>query len=95
MYGVIASVKVKEGQTEEFEKVAGALAKSVASNEPDCKNFEVFKVRNAPGQYKILEIYTSKDAFKAHVGAPHFKDAQPKMEATFAEPMAVEMMEGI
>jgi len=95
MYGVIASVKVKEGQIEEFEKVVGALAKSVAADEPECKNFEVFKVRNAPGQYKILEIYNSKDAFKAHVGAAHFKDAQPKMEATFAEPMAVEMMEGI
>jgi quinol monooxygenase YgiN len=95
MYGVIASVKVKDGQVEEFEKVVGALARDVAANEPDNKTFEVFKVRNAPGQYKILEVYASKDAFKSHVGAAHFKDAQPRMEATFAEPMAVEMMEGL
>jgi (4S)-4-hydroxy-5-phosphonooxypentane-2,3-dione isomerase len=95
MYGVIALTKVKERQIEEFEKVAGVLAKSVAANEPDNKAFDVFKVRNAPGQYKIFEVYNSKDAFKAHVGTEHFKTAMPEMEATFAESMEGELLEGL
>jgi quinol monooxygenase YgiN len=95
MYGVIALMKVKESQIEEFEKAAGDLSRAVAANEPENRAFEVFKVRNAPGQYKILEVYTSKDAFKAHVGTDHFKAAMPKMEATFAEPMEGELLEGL
>ena len=95
MLGVIASVKVQEGKTEEFEAVVSDLAKAVAANEPDCTAFQVCKVRNAPGEYKILEIYRSKDAFKAHAKSEHFTAAVPKMEATFAAPMGVEILEGL
>ena len=95
MLGVIASVKVQEGKTEEFEAVISALASAVKANEPDCTTFQVCKVRNAPGEYKILEVYASKDAFKAHAKSAHFTDAVPKMEATFAQPMGVEILEGL
>jgi len=95
MYGVIALMTVKESQIDEFEKAVSELAKAVAANEPENRAFEVFKVRNTPGRYKLLEIYTSKDAFKVHVGSDHFKVAMPKMEATFAEPMEGELLEGL
>lgn len=95
MYGVIATCKVKEDKIAEFEAVVAALGAAVAKDEPENRGYNVFKVRNAPGPYKILEVYASKDGFKAHVAAAHFQAAQPKMEATFAEPMAVELMEGV
>jgi quinol monooxygenase YgiN len=95
MFGVIAVANVKESEIAQFEDVASQLARDVKANEAECATFQVFKIKGQAGGYKILEIYQSKDAFKAHVKSDHFVAAQPKMDACFETPMQVETLEGL
>lgn len=82
--GVIATLKVQEGKTAEFEAVFSDLAGQVRANEPGNKLYQVFKSRKEANTYVVMEIYADQAALDAHGKSDHFKAAGPKLGPTMA-----------
>jgi quinol monooxygenase YgiN len=72
MIGVVATIKVKDGQGAEFEKVAGELVKKVNANEPGCLLYALFKAEE-PNTYAFIERYKDQAAIEAHRATDHYK----------------------
>jgi len=72
MLGLVATLKVKEGQGAEFEKVASELVKKVKENEKGCLLYMLFKAEE-PNTYVFMERYADQAAVEAHRGTEHYK----------------------
>jgi quinol monooxygenase YgiN len=72
MLGVVATIKVKEGQGEEFEKVATELVKKVNENEKGCLLYQLYH-GDEPNTYVFMERYADDAAVEAHRASEHFK----------------------
>ncbi len=72
MLGTIATIKVKEGQGAEFEKVASELVKKVNENEKGCLMYALFKGEE-PNTYVFMERYADQAAVEAHRATEHYK----------------------
>lgn len=73
MIGVVAQLKVKSGEEKAFEEVAGKLVAAVNANEPGCKLYRLFKVRESESDYIFMEQYEDQAAVDAHRASDHFK----------------------
>ena len=72
MLGVIAKIKVKDGQQAQFEETAKRLVAAVNANEPGCKLYALHKTDD-PLLYVFMERYEDQAAVDAHRGSDHFK----------------------
>ena len=72
MIGVVATIKVKEGQGAEFEKVATELVKQVNANEKGCLLYQLYHGEE-PNTYVFLERYADQTAVETHRGTEYFK----------------------
>ena len=72
MLGTIATIKVKDGQGAEFEKVASELVKQVNANEKGCLLYALFKAEE-PNTYVFMERYADQAAVEAHRATDYFK----------------------
>jgi quinol monooxygenase YgiN len=72
MLGTIATIKVKDGQGAEFEKVALELVKKVNENEKGCLLYQLF-TGEEPNTYVFMERYKDQAAVEEHRGTEHFK----------------------
>jgi quinol monooxygenase YgiN len=95
MIGVIATLKIKEGESEAFEKGFLDLAKQVRANEPGNVAYQLTKSRTEPDTYKVLEIYKDQAALEAHGQSEHFKTGGRAFGATLAGRPEVEYLDGI
>ena len=75
MIGVVATLKVQPDKASDFEKVFLDLAAKVKANESGCLMYQLTKSKTEAGVYKVLELYASTDALKAHGGTDYFKAA--------------------
>ena len=71
-YNVIATWVAKEG---EEETVANILRVNAAASEaePGCREFKVYREKDAPRTFVLYEVYDDEDAFRAHRESEHFK----------------------
>ena len=72
MIGVVATIKVKDGQGDEFVKAASELVKQVNANEKGCLLYVLYK-SDEPNTYVFLERYKDQAAVDEHRGTEHFK----------------------
>jgi quinol monooxygenase YgiN len=72
MLGVVATIKVKEGQGAEFEKVATELVKKVNENEKGCLLYQLYHGEE-PNTYVFMERYADQAAVEEHRGTEYFK----------------------
>ena len=79
MIGVVATLKVQPDKSADFEKVFLDLQNRVKANEPGCLIYQLTKSRTEAGTYKVLELYASEDALKAHGSSDYFKAAGAAM----------------
>ena len=93
--GVIATLKIQEGKTDEFEAFFTELAKQVRANEPGNLAYQLTKSRTDPNTYKVLELYADQDALTHHGGTDYFKAAGPKFGAVLAGRPDIERLEGV
>jgi len=77
---IVAKIKVKDGQQEQFEAVARKLVAAVNANEPGCKLYTLSK-GDDPLTYVFMERYENDDAAKAHRGSDHFRTLGREMGA--------------
>ena len=95
MIGVVATLKVQPEKAAEFEKVFLDLQNKVKANEPGCIVYQLTRSKTEEGVYKVLELYASTDALKAHGGTDYFKAAGPKFAAVLAGRPEVEYLDGV
>jgi len=79
MIGVVAVLKVQPDKAADFEKVFLDLQNKVKANEPACLTYQLTRSKTEPGTYKVLELYASEEAMKAHGGSDYFKAAGAAM----------------
>ena len=82
--GIVAKMRVQEGKEAEFEEVFNALRAEVKKNEEGNLLYDLFKMKNEPATYIIMEEYASEEALAAHGNSDHFKAAFPKLGAVLA-----------
>ena len=73
MIGVVATLKVKEGMSAEFEAAAKKLVEAVRANEPDCLLYALHRTDD-PHTYVFMERYADDAALANHRGTSHFKE---------------------
>ena len=95
MIGVVAVLKVQVDKTADFEKVFLDLAAKVKANEPGCLTYQLTKSRTEAGVYKVLELYASEDALKAHGGTDYFKSAGAAMGPFMAGRPEIEYLDAV
>ena len=95
MLGVIAILKIKDGETEAFEKGFNAMAAQVRANETGNVAYLLTKSRTEPNTYKVLEIYKDQAALDAHREYEHFKAGGKVFGSTLAGRPEVELLDGI
>jgi quinol monooxygenase YgiN len=95
MIGVVATLKVQPEKASEFEKVFLDLAAKVKANEPGCLMYQLTRSRTEAGVYKVLEVYASDEALKAHGGTDYFKAAGAAMGPTMAGRPEIEYLDGV
>ncbi|MGZ3377628.1 MAG: putative quinol monooxygenase [Phenylobacterium sp.] len=93
--GVIATLKIQDGKTDEFEAFFGDLAKQVRANEAGNLAYQLTRSRTDPTTYKVLEIYKDQDALTHHGGTDYFRAAGPKFAAVLAGRPDVEYLDGV
>jgi quinol monooxygenase YgiN len=72
MLATIATIKVKEGQGPEFEKVATELVRKVNENEKGCLLYQLYHGEE-PNTYVFMERYADQAAIEAHRASDHYK----------------------
>ena len=95
MIGVIATLRVQDGKSDEFERVFSELAAKVRENEPGNIAYQLCRSRSDAQTYKVLELYRDEDALKAHGSSEHFKAAGPALGAVLAGRPEVEYLDAI
>lgn len=93
--GVVATIRIQDGQAEAFEAFFTELAQQVRANEPGNIAYQLTKSRTEPNTYKVLELYKDQDALAAHGGSAHFKAAGPKWGPFLAGRPEVEYLDGV
>ena len=95
MIGVVAVLKVQPDKTADFEKVFLDLAAKVKANEPGCLTYQLTRSKIEAGTYKVLELYASDDALKAHSGSDYFKAAGATMGPLMAGRPEIEYLDAV
>jgi quinol monooxygenase YgiN len=93
MYGVTVTMTVREGQREIFEILIKTLVEAVRTHEPQNLAYHVLRSRTQPNNFRIIEIYASKEAFKAHIGAAYVSQLNPAIQATLEMAAQMEMLD--
>ena len=95
MIGVIATMKIQDGKSDDFEQTFRDLAAQVKANESGCIAYQLTKSRTDPHTYKVLELYASQDDLKAHGQSEYFKAAGPKLGAVLAGRPEIEYLDAV
>jgi quinol monooxygenase YgiN len=95
MIGVIATLRIQEGKTGEFEGFFSELATQVRANEAGNVAYQLTKSRTEPNTYKVLELYKDQDALTHHGGTDYFKAAGPKFAAVLGGRPEIEYLDGV
>jgi quinol monooxygenase YgiN len=95
MIGVIATLRIQEGKTGEFEAFFTELAEQVRANEAGNVAYQLTKSRTEPNTYKVLELYKDQDALTHHGATDYFKAAGPKFAAVLGGRPEIEYLDGV
>ena len=95
MIGVIATLRVKNGMTQEFESLFGQLATQVRANESGNVAYQICRSRTEADTYKVLELYRDEKALEAHRASAHFQSAGPGLGSVLSGRPDVEVLDAI
>ena len=78
----IAEIEVHPEWLEAYLAAAGAVGAESVANEPGVVCIFPMQKKESPTSIRIVEIYRSEEAYKAHLATPHFrkyKEGTPHM----------------
>ena len=79
MICILATLKVKKGKEELFEKTFIELSKDVREREKGNIFYQISKDREIENTYIVMEQYTDQESVDAHGRSEHFKMAGVKL----------------
>lgn len=82
MVGIVATLKVKDGQQAAFEDIANQLV-AASRAEPGCLEYTLWRTDDST-VYMFVERYQSPEAVEAHKKSDHFRQVGRQM-APFLE----------
>jgi quinol monooxygenase YgiN len=85
---IVATLKAKAGQEEQFQAAALNLVAAVRANEPGCLLYTLSKGEQ-PSTFVFMERYASEEAMQAHRATEHFKTLGRAMGAFMDGPPSV------
>jgi quinol monooxygenase YgiN len=65
-----ATLKVKPGKEQQFERLQQELSKLTHESEPDTIVYDVARLRDQPGQYAVYARFKDEAAFQYHQKTP-------------------------
>lgn len=72
MYVVIVDFEVAPEDQDKFLPLIEENARSSATDEPGCLQFDVCVDPERPGSIFLYEVYRDRAAFDAHTASPHY-----------------------
>tara|TARA_B100001057_G_scaffold103961_1_gene101384 strand:+ start:105 stop:407 length:303 start_codon:yes stop_codon:yes gene_type:complete len=79
MICILATLKVKKGKEELFEKIFIELSKDVREIERGNIFYQISKDRELENTYVVMEQYTDQESVDAHGKSEHFRVAGAKL----------------
>ncbi len=86
MIGLVAELKVKDGEQAAFEALMRDLMAQVKANEPGALLYQLHRKRGEAGTYVMLERYADEAALAGHASQPHFLAASAQLRTMLAAP---------
>jgi quinol monooxygenase YgiN len=93
MFALIATVRIDPANADTLEREFGEMAAYVRRNEPDTLAYYLARSREEAGCYKVIEVYRSEAAFRAHKDSAAFRTYRPKLEPLLLEPPVAERLD--
>lgn len=84
MLQTIAKLEVRGDQTGEFLRVFNELAEAT-KKEAGCIQYEMYQDEGSASTFVLLEQWTNKASFDAHLESEHFKRIIPLISACLAK----------
>ena len=93
--GLVAFVNIVDGKAAEFETAFSRQCDVVRENEPGNQLYRLFRSRETPGEYVVMEIYDDQAALDAHVNSAHHKASRPIMAPLRSGPSRVTILDAV
>lgn len=94
MIGGIKHVKVHLGCEKQFEMLFNELKKKVNTKESGNVYYDLYRVPNETGQYRVMERYVDQAALDAHQHSAYGREYFPKIRAIL-ESISVDYLESV
>lgn len=75
MFVVIVKARVKPEKVELYESTFKALRHKVLASEPGVTFYELCRVPDEPGSYRMVECYKDAQAQDEHLGQDNYQEA--------------------
>ncbi|HUZ14010.1 MAG TPA: putative quinol monooxygenase [Caulobacteraceae bacterium] len=95
MIGIVATLKVQDGKSGEFEAIFRELSEKVRAGEPGNLMYQLTRSRTDPNTYKVLELYKDQDALTHHGQTDYFRDLGRKMGPCMGGRPEIEYLDGV
>jgi quinol monooxygenase YgiN len=95
MIAIIATLRIKDGQAAEFERIFTEMAEAVRRNEEGNRFYQLTRSRTETNTYRALEVYADEDALQAHRAAEHFKSLGAQLGPTLAGRPDIEYLDAV
>lgn len=92
---MILPLTIAEGQYAAWETFFADMRASVAAEEPGTLRFDLFRVRDRPGRYTMIEHYDDQAAWDAHSRLQMERGVVPQMIAFQAAPPDFQFLEAV
>ena len=93
--GLLATITVREGKSEEFEKAFSDLAEQVRANEPGNHFYALHWSGNDSQVHKVMEQFASQEAIEAYSQSDHFREANKILAGLVAAAPEIELLSAI
>lgn len=93
MIAIIATFDIRPGAEAEFEAAFAELAEQVRAHEPGNKLYTLTRSKKVPSTYRVMELYTDRDAVKAHAESEYFTAARPRLGACANGETVIEILD--
>ena len=88
-FGMVVTLRVREGCDAEFRSTMSELASVVAASEPETTIYLPLKVRGQPDTYLVMELYETEAAHDAHMQNPWARPYFDRLSPLIAERTSV------
>lgn len=95
MIGIVAKLKVQQGKESEFERVFLNLRENVLAHESGCKLYELYRMKDDPQTYVVMERYETDQDVDKHRKTDHFRAAGKEFQSILGGAPEVTMLQAV